>query len=161
MVTVMGIALIILGAIILATPVLAGIVSVIIIGAMMIIAGLVQCARGFHGISVMSRLTWVIIGVVTLVCGIFVIAHPIFGLGFLTLLLAIYFFVDGIVKLGASFKYTYGRGWLIASGILSMLLAYLIWINWPLSGGWAIGVLVGINFIFTGIVTLAVKDAIT
>jgi len=156
-----GVVLIILGTLMLVAPVLAGIMSILVIGAIMVAAGVVICARGFKGISLMSRVTWLLVGIVTLVCGLFVIAHPLFGLGFMTILLAVYFFTDGIVKLAAAFRYSYGRGWLITSGLLSLLLAYFIWVSWPLSGQWAVGVLVGVNFIFTGIVTLAVKDAIT
>jgi uncharacterized membrane protein HdeD (DUF308 family) len=50
-----------------------------------------------------------------------------------------------------------GWGWLLLSGVLSLLLAWLIWAQWPLSGWWAIGVLVGVNLLGTGaaLVTLA------
>jgi len=155
MATVMGVVMIVLGVCILASPVAAGIVGVIMVGVFMVIAGIAQLARGLRETEVMARLTWILLGIVTLVGGALVAAHPIFGLGFLTLLLAVYFFMDGIVKVVAAFKCAVGRAWFVANGILSFILAYLIWTNWPLSGGWAIGVLVGINFIFTGVMTLA------
>ncbi|MBU1038298.1 MAG: hypothetical protein KJ994_04540, partial [Candidatus Omnitrophica bacterium] len=56
----------------------------------------------------------------------------------------------------AAFNFAAHSGRFIFSGILSFVLAYLIWSNWPLSGGWAIGVLMGINLIFTGILMLTV-----
>jgi len=157
----MGVLLIVLGALVLVTPLLAGIISIIVIGSFMAIAGVAECARAFKETSAFSRMVWVLVGIVTLICGLLVAVHPIFGLSFLTLLLAVYFFAEGIVKIGAAFKYVDSRGWFITSGILSLLLSYLIWSNWPLSGGWAIGVLVGVNFIFTGIMALAVGEALS
>ena len=157
MATLMGIVLIILGVYMLAAPVVAGAVTVVIIGGLMALAGIVEC---FHALRMagLSRFTWLIVGLVTLLCGVLVMAHPIFGLGFLTILLAIYFFVDGFTKIVTAFRLAVRRGWFITSGLLSFLLGYLIWVNWPLSGAWAVGILVGVNFIFTGILALAVGE---
>jgi len=152
--------MIILGACILASPVFVGVVSVVAIGVLMVVAGIAQVARGLQELEAMPRLTWIALGIVTMVGGALVAIHPVFGLGFLTLLLAVYFFMDGMIKIGVAFKHAAGRAWFVANGILSFLLAYMIWTNWPLSGGWAIGVLVGVNFIFTGIMTLMVRKAI-
>jgi uncharacterized membrane protein HdeD (DUF308 family) len=150
----MGIVLIVLGVLMLSAPVVAGMASVMMIGSIMIIAGIVEIVKGVRIASGMSKAFWMLVGVLTILCGAIVCAHPIFGLGFLTLLLAIYFFVDGIVKVGAAFKYSVRKAWFVTSGILSFILAFLIWSNWPLSGGWVVGVLVGVNFISTGILTL-------
>ena len=150
----MGIVLMIVGVCVLAAPVVAGTAVVMIVGALMAIAGLVECVHALRTASALSRVTWLLVGLATLVCGVLVTVHPILGLGFLTILLAVYFFADGFTKIVAAFNLAVYRGWFIISGLLSFLLAYLIWSNWPLSGGWAIGVMVGINFIFTGILAL-------
>ena len=155
----MGVMLIVLGVVVLAAPVAAGMVSVMIIGALMAAAGVVEILRAFKTQATISRLTWLVVGIVTLVAGGLVLAHPIFGLSFLTILLAIYFFTDGFVKIVAAFSHATGRGWFVTSGLLSFLLAYLIWINWPVSGGWVIGILVGVNFIFTGVLTIALGES--
>lgn len=156
----MGIVLIILGVCILAAPVVAGTVTVMLVGGLMAVAGLVECVRALRTTG-LSRVTWLLVGLATLLCGVLVIAHPILGLGFLTILLAVYFFADGFMKIAAAFNLAVFRGWFIISGLLSFLLAYLIWSNWPLSGGWAVGVLVGINFIFTGIMALVVGEELS
>ena len=159
MAMILGIALIVLGILILAAPIVAGVVSVMVVGSVMIIAGIVECVRAIKAQSAISRVTWILVGLITLICGALVIAHPLLGLGFLTLLLAVYFCADGIVKLGVAFRHPAARGWFITSGILSLILAYIIWSNWPVSGGWVIGVLIGINLVFTGILTIAVGEA--
>jgi uncharacterized membrane protein HdeD (DUF308 family) len=100
-----------------------------------------------------------ILGVITALAGIAVIGHPLFGLAFLTLLLVGYFVVEGVWKIVVSFRYKPATGWnwLLASGVLSLLLGLLIWSQWPVSGMWAVGVLVGVNLFGTGLalVTLA------
>jgi uncharacterized membrane protein HdeD (DUF308 family) len=157
----MGIVLIVLGICVLAAPVVAGTVTVMLIGGLMAVAGLVECARALRTTAAFSRGTWLLVGIVTLLCGLLVLAHPILGLGFLTILLAVYFFADGFTKIVAAFNLAAFRAWFIISGLLSFLLAYLIWSNWPISGGWAVGVMVGINFIFTGILALAVGEELS
>ena len=155
---VMGIVLMVIGFCILAAPVAAGAVTVMIVGGFMVIAGLVECFHAIRKKTTLSRVTWLLVGLVTLICGVLVLAHPILGLSFLTILLAVYFFTDGFMKIAAAFNFAAHRGQFIFSGILSFVLAYFIWSNWPLSGGWAIGVLMSINLIFTGILMIAIGD---
>lgn len=156
MTTFMGIVLIILGICVLAAPVVAGAVTVMVVGGLMVIAGVVECFHALRTTTARLRITWLLMGLATLICGVLVMAHPILGLSFLTILLAAYFFIDGFMKIVAAFNFAAHSGRFIFSGILSFVLAYLIWSNWPLSGGWAIGVLMGINLIFTGILMLTV-----
>ncbi len=154
----MGIVLVILGVCVLAAPVATGAAAVTIVGGLMSIAGLVECFHTLWATTVPLRITWLLVGLVTLICGVLVMAHPILGLGFLTILLAVYFFADGFMKIIAAFNFAAHRGRFIFSGILSLVLAYLIWSNWPFSGGWAVGILVGVNLIFTGILIFAVGN---
>ncbi|MFH0839731.1 MAG: DUF308 domain-containing protein [Candidatus Omnitrophota bacterium] len=156
MATFMGIVLVVLGVCVLAAPVAVGAATVMIVGGLMAIAGLVECFHALRAQTMPSRVTWLLVGLVTLICGVLVMVHPILGLGFLTILLAVYFFADGFMKIVAAFNFAAHRGRFIFGGILSFILAYLIWSNWPLSGGWAVGILVGVNLIFTGALVLAV-----
>jgi uncharacterized membrane protein HdeD (DUF308 family) len=63
-----------------------------------------------------------------------------------------YFLVDGIFAIiaGVRGKGAPGWGWMIVSGIASIVLAVILWRQWPVSGTYAIGLLVGIRLIFTG-----------
>ena len=78
---------------------------------------------------------------------------------FIALLLAIFFVMEGIWKIIASFSYRPASGWLaiLASGVIALVLGLLIWNQWPVSGLWAVGILVGVDLLMTGIsmVTLA------
>ncbi len=70
----------------------------------------------------------------------------------MTLLLAFYFLIDGISEIIAAFKIKpdQGWGWVLFNGIIAVLLGFMIWRQWPVSGKWAIGVLVGIHIVFSG-----------
>jgi uncharacterized membrane protein HdeD (DUF308 family) len=155
----LGIILIALGVMAVLAPVVAGSALVIVIGFILLIAGAVPVVRELKSEASRERTMTLTLGVITALAGIMVILHPLFGLAFLTLLLVAYFVVEGVSKIVVSFRYKPATGWkwLLASGALSLILGLLIWSQWPVSGMWAVGVLVGINLLGTGLalVTLA------
>jgi len=154
----LGILLIVLGVISILSPAVAGGAVVTVVGLILLVAGVVQVLRAFQMTGSEKVLT-IALGVIAALAGIAVVMHPILGLAFLTLLLATYFVAEGVWKIIASFRYrpNAGWGWLLGSGLLSLVLGWLIWSQWPLSGLWAVGVLVGVNLLGTGasLVTLS------
>lgn len=148
-----GVALIVLGAIAVLAPVFAGSAVVIIIGIVLLVSGIGQFIHGVKAESWRARMMPLILGVITFLCGILVIGHPLLGLEFLTLLLAVFFVVEGFWKIVSSFSYRSSSGWIwvLVSGAVSLFLGLLIWSQWPLSGMWAVGLLVGIDLLLTGI----------
>ena len=157
-----GIALVILGAISVATPAVAGTAVVIVIGAVLLVSGIFQLVQGFREESWTSKLLGVILGGITALCGLAVLAHPLLGLTMLTLVLAVFFVVEGIWKIVASFSFRPAQGWLalLVSGILGLLLGWLIWKQWPLSGMWAVGILIGVDLLVTGCSMIALAVTI-
>jgi uncharacterized membrane protein HdeD (DUF308 family) len=155
----LGIVLVALGVAAVLTPAVAGSAVVIVIGFILLIAGIMTVARGVKAEAGVEKAMGLILGIITALAGITVIGHPLFGLAFLTLLLVGYFVAEGVWKIVVSFRYKPASGWkwLLASGVLSLLLGLLIWSQWPVSGMWAVGVLVGVNLFGTGLalVTLA------
>ena len=91
-------------------------------------------------------------GLFTLVCGVIMLFRPVIGLAAMTLVLAVYFLFDGITRVVMAFKVkpVQGWGWMLFNGIVTLLLGFLIWRQWPVSGTWAIGTLVGIHLVFDG-----------
>jgi len=155
----LGIALIALGVTAILAPAVAGSAVVIVIGFILLLAGIVPIVRALKAEASMEKAISLTFGGITALAGIAVIGHPLFGLAFLTLLLVGYFVVEGVWKIVVSFRYQPATGWkwLLASGVLSLILGLLIWNQWPVSGMWAVGVLVGVNLLGTGLslVTLA------
>jgi uncharacterized membrane protein HdeD (DUF308 family) len=140
-------------------PAVAGNAVVYLIGGLLLITGLIQLMAGWQAESWHEKLASLIHGGIATVGGIAVLAHPFYGLAALALVLAFFFAVEGVWKIFSSFSYRPVPGWiaLLMSGVLDLILGILIWRQWPVSGSWAVGILVGISLLSTGIafVTLA------
>jgi uncharacterized membrane protein HdeD (DUF308 family) len=158
----LGIALIALGVAAVLAPAVAGSALVIVIGFILLIAGTVPIVRELKAEASQERTIGLILGIITALTGIAVVGHPLFGLAFLTLLLVGYFVTEGVWKIVVSFRYKPATGWkwLLASGVLSFILGLLIWSQWPVSGLWAVGVLVGVNLLGTGMALVTLASAL-
>lgn len=148
----LGIAFMILGGLAIVLPFVAGLVTTVVLGWLMIVGGLIQ---GFH--AVQNRrwrgAAWAIVGAVLMVvAGGLVVAFPITGKLTLTLILAGFFIATGAVKIGSAIQHrSMPRwGWLLFDGLLTLALGVLIVAGWPGTAAWAIGVLVGVDFLVGG-----------
>jgi uncharacterized membrane protein HdeD (DUF308 family) len=161
-ITVLGVVAIILGVLAMLMPVLAGASVVLFLGVLVLAAGIVRMIWAFGSDSVGKGMLKFAVGVLTLLCGIVLLAHPLFASVVLTLVLAIYFVVDGIVEIVAGIKRRPGLGWMwmLVGGIVSILLGVIIWRQFPLSGIWAIGILLGIKLFFVGLIMIMAGSAI-
>jgi uncharacterized membrane protein HdeD (DUF308 family) len=96
---------------------------------------------------------------------VYLIARPVAGVASLTLLLASLFLVEGIFNIVLFFRAPsiLRSGWFLLDGIVTLLLGVMIYMQWPSSSAWAIGTLVGVSLIFSGVtrvmVSLAVRKA--
>jgi uncharacterized membrane protein HdeD (DUF308 family) len=95
----------------------------------------------------------VLIGLVYLIGGIYFLTHVFMAVGTLTLLLGGIILAAGVIEIVAYFRTPLegASGWLLFNGIVTLLLGCLILFHWPSSSVWAIGTLVGINLLMTGI----------
>jgi uncharacterized membrane protein HdeD (DUF308 family) len=148
---VIGIALVILGMIAIGYAVEMTIVSVIFLGWLLILGGLFEIIHGF------SRRPWsgffinLLAGVLYAVAGFVMVSNPAAAAVTLTLLIAIVLFVAGVFRLFIAFSTPlHHRGWLILNGAISILLGFMIWDSWPVSGLWVIGMFIGIDMVFDG-----------
>jgi len=159
--TLLGIAMLILGALSLAAPLWTGVAAALLVGLLVLAAGIAQCAFSFQAGSFSQKLLGLLLGLLTAICGVVMIAHPVLNLTFLTLALALYFVMAGIFEMISALgvRPLRGWGWILVGGLLSVLLGGLIWTQWPLSGAWAIGVLVGIKVMFLGATMITLGSA--
>ena len=148
----LGIILTIFGLLSIGTPYVTGLTITFLIGILLIAGGVVRIALSFRAKSWGSGLLAGLLGLLTLVCGAYILARPAAGLSALTLLLAAYFLAEGFFQIFLAFNWKpiRGWGWTLFSGMISLLLGVLIWMQWPLSGVWAIGILVGVNLFMVG-----------
>lgn len=151
--TLMGIFLIVVGAICCVSPSVAGEAVTYVLGFLLLATGILQVVQGLREERLMTKLLPVILGVLTVVAGGAILAHPLIGMTVLTLVLAMCFVCDGIWKIIVSFSFRPASGWigLLVSGIAAIVLGGMIWSEWPESGLVTIGILIGVNLLITGI----------
>ena len=156
-VTLWGVLTMILGVFAMGSPLITGLALAILIGISLVTAGLIQSAYAFQAGSLGKGVLRFLFGGVTVMAGLAIMGQPGMALATLTLLLSIYFVVDGITTLiaASAVKSGQGKGWIVFNGIVTLILGVMIWRGWPVSGAWAIGILVGIRLIFSGMTMMA------
>lgn len=156
-----GIVTLVLGVLAIVAPFVTGLAVAIFVGILLLLSGIAQTIYAFQAGSLGKGLLRVLFGGITIVGGVAMITSPTLGLAALTLILAAYFFIDGVFALFAGFqvKPLKGWGWLVFSGVVTVLLAWMIWQQWPLSGLWAVGILVGVRLLFAGTAMIALGSA--
>jgi uncharacterized membrane protein HdeD (DUF308 family) len=158
---VLGIALIVLGTILLGTPVVATLATVTTLGVLILLGGGIEAVGAFWCQEWSGFFLALLSGVLGIVVGLMLLANPIEGGITLTILLASFLFVGGIFKAVAAIAHRFeGWGWLLLSGVIDVVLGVLIWRELPMSGLTIIGVLVGISLIFRGVSWLMVGFAL-
>jgi uncharacterized membrane protein HdeD (DUF308 family) len=148
----LGIVFIIGGVAALAMPLIASISVALLVGWSLIFVGAVQIFQAWS-IRTWGGFIWqMVMGLVVLVGGIAMIINPIVAAITLTLLLGVIFTAKGIMQimLGLRFRPHSGWGWIVAAGVLAIVVALMILFSWPFSGLWVPGTLVGISLIFSG-----------
>lgn len=148
----LSILLILAGFFTLLLPVMGGIGITIFVGWALLVSGITHFIFAWKSHTTGSRLWELLVGLAYLFAGIYLILHPLAGLATLTLLLAFYLLFEGIFEIIAFFRIRprHGAGWLLFDGVVTLLLAVMIWRQWPFSSLWAIGTLVGISMLFSG-----------
>jgi uncharacterized membrane protein HdeD (DUF308 family) len=148
----LGILLSVLGVVLIAAPVLGTLAVDLLVGWFLIIGGIAQVIHAFMEKAWRGFLLELLSGVLYLVVGGLLLFYPLAGAQALTLVLAAFLLVDGIVRVAMAMRLrpAHGWGWLLFGGIVTVILAVLIWMQWPASAVWVIGLLVGINLLFTG-----------
>ncbi|XPS89192.1 hypothetical protein Dvar_72110 [Desulfosarcina variabilis str. Montpellier] len=156
----MGWLSIIFGALAIAMPWIAGQSILLMVGALVIAAGIMRMIWAFQAGSLGKGVLVFLIGVLTLLAGVTVIASPLVSSAILTIILSIYFFVDGLSELFAAFSLQDGKGWLLFDAVVTILLSIMIFTGFPLAGTVAIGVFLGIKLIFVGVTMLSIRSLI-
>jgi len=135
-------------------PPLATLWAALVIGWLFLISGVVGLYTTFqmrHAPGFWWSLISAIIGIAA---GLLLIARPVTGALSLTLVLIAFFVIEGIASIMYSIEHRNqlsGRwGWMLASGIVDLILAGIIFFGLPGTAAWALGLLVGINMLFGG-----------
>jgi uncharacterized membrane protein HdeD (DUF308 family) len=147
----LGLASVIVGVVAICFAVFATLVKVLVIGILLLIAGVTEVVHAFMARNGRGFALHLLAAALYLFVGVFVIEDPVRAARVLTLLLVAAFLVGGLLRIIFSLGATPpGWPWVLLNGVIDLVLAGLIWSEWPESSLWVIGVFVGIDLIFHG-----------
>ncbi len=149
-----GIVLVVLGILAIVVPVIATLAVAIFLGWLFLISGIVGLVTTFMARQ-MPGFWWALLSaVLATAAGLVLLAWPVSGAVSLTLLLIVFFTIEGVLTIMYAIEHKRelsGRwGWMLASGVIDLVLAALIVAGLPGTAAWALGLLVGINMLFGG-----------
>jgi uncharacterized membrane protein HdeD (DUF308 family) len=149
---VLGIVQVVCGALALTIPVAASLAAAIVAGVLLLVSGVFQLLHAFSIRRSRGMLLPALGGVLYVIAGALLLIFPVMGALTLTIVVAALLIADGVVRSILARRLTPmpGRGWLLAGGIASVAVGILLLIGWPLTGLWALGILLGVNLIFSG-----------
>lgn len=145
-----GVILLLMGFLVMGSPMFVAVSLTLVVGVMLIIGGIGQLVFAVKTDEAVAPL---VVGILTLIAGCYLVVSP--GAA-LSIFLSAYLVISGVFEVFLSFQNRPIQGWkwLLSGGIFSVLLGVLIWLQFPLAGAWAIGILIGIKLFLSGVVLL-------
>jgi uncharacterized membrane protein HdeD (DUF308 family) len=157
-----GVLLVILGMLAIAEPFLAAVALATFVAWLLIFVGIVHVALAFHAHSGKAIAWKLLVGVAYLFIGGYLLFRPVVGVASLTLMLAFLFLVEGVLDFMLWWKSRSVRGafWILVDSIITLLLGGMIYVHWPSSSFYAIGTLLGISLIISGLTRVMLSLAV-
>ncbi|WP_199198339.1 HdeD family acid-resistance protein [Bradyrhizobium sp. MOS002] len=148
----LGVVYLIAGFVALGSVVMATVASVLVVGAMMIIAGAAEIIGAFQMKSWGKFVIWALLGVLYVIAGFLTFENPLFAAVLLTLFLGASLLASGAVRLFLAFsmKRESPWVWVALSGAITLLLGLLIVARWPVNSVYILGLFLGIDLIMAG-----------
>ncbi|AXI46635.1 hypothetical protein C1J03_11760 [Sulfitobacter sp. SK012] len=153
---------IVAGVVALMNPVFASGVATIFVAWMFIIFGVLQVVAGLRVEGASSKIWTVLLGALAVYLGVTILGHPLKGMMTLTTMIAILCLGGGAAKVVLAFALEDRRFfWLVLlSGIASLAVGIIIFMNWPVSAVSALGILLGVQLLSDGASSLAMALSI-
>jgi uncharacterized membrane protein HdeD (DUF308 family) len=147
-----GVLMVVAGVLALVYPLLASVAMVYLLAWILIISGVLQ-GIGLIGARDVPHYWLQLISVVlAIVIGVLLLNQPESGLLVMTVLLIVFFMVEGISKIifALTIRPFPNWGWVLASGLVGIVLAVYLWANMPITSEWVLGILLGIMLVSEG-----------
>jgi uncharacterized membrane protein HdeD (DUF308 family) len=154
-----GIILVILGVLAIVLPPIATLAVTLVIGWLFLISGVAGLVTTFMARGAPGFWWALVSGILGIAAGLILLLWPIGGAVSLTLVLIVFFLVEGAASIMYAIEHRNqlsGQwGWMLVSGIIDLVLAAMIFAGLPNTAAWALGLLVGINMLFGGSALIA------
>ncbi|NPA56019.1 MAG: hypothetical protein GXO40_06605 [Epsilonproteobacteria bacterium] len=146
-----GLLFLIAGIIAITQPVIGGISFVWLLASLFIVIGIFKGYLVFKSHNSSAGAWFKAFGLV--LSGILLFVFPVIGAATIAMLMSFYFFVDAFSSIYMGFEFRPISGWwsLVLNGVISLVLAIVLLVNWPFSSLAIVGVLVGISFVFDAV----------
>jgi len=151
--TILGVLVALLGLFAIFSPVVTGLAITLVLGVVLVVGAIFHFVAAFSGRGWKGFIFQILLAILYGIAGLSLFSNPIVGLVTLTLLLAAYLFASGIVEIVIGVRVHPASGWwlMVVSGVLSLVLGGMIFVGFPSTAAWALGLLVGVGLLSTGI----------
>lgn len=159
---ILGVVLVILGVLAIVFPFATTIAAKVFLGWLLLVGGIVQVIHAFSTQKWSEFAFDLLVGVLYLLAGAWLAFFPLTGIITLTILLAALFIVNGVIEIGMGFRMRDRSGWfwMVLSGVIGVVLGVLLFTNLPGTAAWAIGLVVGINLVTSGLAYILLPMAV-
>lgn len=149
----LGVVFLIGGLIALGSVVMATVVSVLWVGAMMIVSGIFEIISAWSMKTWGKFLLWALLGALYVVAGLMVFENPLLAAGILTLFLGVALLIGGFLRIFLAFQMKEGSPWIwvVLSGVITVLLGGMVLAQWPYSSAYVLGIFLGVDLVFAGV----------
>jgi uncharacterized membrane protein HdeD (DUF308 family) len=149
---ILGVALVLLGVFAITFAEFVTFTTAIVFGYLMLVAGVFYIVGAFFTRGWGGFFLSLLAGVLHLAVGLIVVGHPVDAVLVYTLVMAVFFFVDGLFRIFSALAGQFRHwGWVLANGVITLLLGVMIWRGWPASSLIVIGLFLGIELVMSGI----------
>jgi uncharacterized membrane protein HdeD (DUF308 family) len=149
-----GVILVVLGLAAIVIPPIATLAVELLFGWLFLISGIVGAITTFMMRQAPGFWWSLVSAILAIAVGVMLLVWPLSGVLTLTLVLVAFFIIEGVASIMFALEHKReltGRwGWMLASGIIDLILAAVIIAGLPVTAAWALGLLVGINMVFGG-----------
>jgi len=148
----LGVIYVIVGFVALGSIVTATAASVLVVGIMMVVAGVAEVFNAFQIKTWGKFVLWLLLGALYILAGIATFENPVLAAALLTLLLGAALVASGIMRiiLAFSMKESTPWIWVVVSGAITLILGLVILARWPVSSLYVLGLFLGIDLVIAG-----------
>lgn len=148
----LGILFVIMGSVGLGMSVGLTLVSMFFFGGLLLLGGVLHLMDAFRSRKLQGAFWHVLIALLYVIGGGLVINQPFFAASMMTIMIASILMIIGVARIvwGVMLRDIRGWGWIIFSGLVTVVLGLMIMLEWPMSGFWFLGLMIAIEVIMTG-----------
>jgi uncharacterized membrane protein HdeD (DUF308 family) len=148
----LGIIYVIVGLVALGSVVTATAASVLVVGIMMVVAGITEVFNAFQIRTWGKFALWLLLGALYIFAGIITFQNPLLAAVLLTFMLGVALVISGVMRLIIAFsmKESTPWAWVALSGAITIILGLVILARWPVSSVYVLGLFLGIDLVIAG-----------